>query len=69
MQEKENFNQRKYMNEWKKMNKLQFKADLNKNEKLEIDNLLKEYNMTKVEFIRLSVKALKEGKIKKGKDN
>ena len=66
MQEKkESFNQRKYINEWRKEKKLQFRIDLDKDEKIELDKLLKAHNLTKVDFVRLSIKALKDGKIKK----
>lgn len=66
MQEKkDNLNQRKYKNEWRKANKLQFRIDLNKEEKLELDKLLRSHNLTKVDFVRLSIEALKDGKIKK----
>lgn len=59
------FNQTKYVVEYRKKHKAQFNVDLNKSEKDELDSILKENNLTKVEFIRLAIEALKANKLKK----
>lgn len=63
----EKFNQTKYVVEYRKQHKAQFNVDLNKSEKDELDSLLKEKNLTKVEFIRLAIEALKTNQLKKKK--
>ncbi len=63
----EKFNQTKYVVEYRKQHKAQFNVDLNKIEKDELDSLLKEKNLTKVEFIRLAIEALKTNQLKKKK--
>ena len=60
----EKFNQTKYVMDYRKQHKAQFNVDLNKSEKEELDILLKDNNLTKAEFIRLAIKALKEIKLK-----
>lgn len=60
----EKFNQTKYVMDYRKQHKAQFNVDLNKSEKEELDILLKDNNLTKAEFIRLAIKALKENKLK-----
>lgn len=65
MQEKRDFNQLEYIKEYNKKHYKAFKVDLKKEELDNINNLLKENNMTKAEFLRLSIKLLKNGKIKK----
>ena len=60
----EKFNQTKYIDTYRKQYKAQFNVDLNKDEKEELDILLKENNLTKVEFIRLATKLLKQNKLK-----
>lgn len=65
-----NFNQTKYINEWQKENKKQFRVDLNKEEFEKAEKLLKSNNLTKVGFVRLALKSLENGTLKKeGKDN
>lgn len=59
----EKFNQTKYIMEYRKQHKAQFNVDLNKSEKEELDILLKENNLTKADFIRLAIKALKEKRL------
>lgn len=54
-----------YDKQYKKDNYKQFKVYLKKEEKEELDNLLKEKSINSSEFVRLSIKALKENKIKK----
>lgn len=64
------FNQTKYINEWQKENKKQFRVDLNKEEFEKAEVLLKNNNLTKVGFVRLALKALEKGTLKKEeKDN
>lgn len=64
------FNQTKYINEWQKENKKQFRVDLNKDEFERAEKLLKENNLTKVGFVRLALNSLKNGTLKKEeKDN
>jgi hypothetical protein len=54
------FDQKKYIQEYRKEHKKQFNVDLNKDEYEELVKLLKEKDMTKVEFIRKSIEWLKE---------
>lgn len=61
----EQFDQKKYVMSYRKEHKSQFNVDLNKSEKEELDSLLKENNLTKVEFIRLAIQALKNKSLKK----
>lgn len=61
----EKFNQTKYIMEYRKQHKAQFNVDLNKSEKEELDILLKEKNLTKADFIRLAIEALKNNSLKK----
>ena len=56
----EKFNQSKYIQEYRKENKKQFNVDLNKDEAEELDRLLKEKGMTKVEFVRKAIEKLKK---------
>ncbi len=56
----EKFNQSKYIQEYRKENKKQFNVDLNKDEAEELDRLLKEKGMTKVEFVRKAIEELKK---------
>lgn len=61
------FNQLEYIKEYNKEHYKAFKVDLKKEELDNINKLLKENNMTKADFLRLSIKALKDGKISKEK--
>ena len=61
------FNQLEYIKEYNKEHYKAFKVDLKKEELDNINKLLKENNMTKAYFLRLSIKALKDGKISKEK--
>ncbi len=65
------FNQTKYINEWQKENKKQFRIDLNKTEFERAEELLKKNNLTKVGFVRLALKKLEDGTLlkKEEKDN
>ncbi len=56
---KEKFNQIKYQQEFNKKHYKTFKVDLKKEEMLELENLLKKFNLTKAEFLRNSIKELK----------
>ncbi len=53
------FNQKEYNKEFNKKHYRQFKTELPIAEKEEIDNFLKEINMSKVEFIRKAYVLLK----------
>ena len=61
------FNQLEYIKEYNKKHYKAFKVDLKEEELNNINKLLKENNMTKADFLRLSIKALKDGKISKEK--
>lgn len=64
------FNQSKYITNWQKENKKQFKVSLNKKEFEKADNLLKKNNLSKIQFVRLALEALEKGTLKKEeKDN
>ncbi len=54
------FNQNEYINDYKKEHYSQFKVDLKKEEKKELDELLNAVNLTKKEFLLNSVSKLKE---------
>lgn len=55
----EKFNQNKYISEWKKQNKKQFKAELNISEMDELNQLLNDKELNKTEFVRLAINGLK----------
>lgn len=59
------FNQKEYINNYKKENYKTFKVEMPKQEKEHLDNLLKEKHLKGAEFLRLSIKALENGIIKK----
>lgn len=50
------FNQSNYIKEYQKQNYKQFKVFLKKEEKEELDKLLKEKNMTKAQFLKNAIK-------------
>ena len=54
------FNQKEYINNYKKEHKRQFKADLKIDEKEELDELLEKANLTKIQFIRNAKKELEK---------
>ena len=54
------FNQKEYQKKWQKENKSQFKVDLNKDEKKELDKLLEQENFTKAQFLRKAIANFKE---------
>lgn len=61
--EKKEFNQTKYINEWKKKNgKRKFSTDINDGEMKELEDLLKKHNLTKASFLRYAIEKLKEEK-------
>ena len=60
--EKQKFNQNKYIQEWNKQNKRQFKVNLNIPEYEELKNLLKENNLSNVQFVRNALNELKKKK-------
>lgn len=63
------FNQSKYITTWQKENKKQFKVSLDLNEFEEADKLLKENNLSKIDFVRLALKNLKNGTLKKEEED
>lgn len=54
------FNQKNYINEYKKQNYSTFKVDLKKEEKEELNSLLKKRNLTNAAFLRNAIKNLKK---------
>ena len=56
----EEFNQKKYINEFNKANYTQFNVRLLKYEKKELEQLLKAYNINNADFLRKSIKNFKE---------
>jgi protein-arginine kinase activator protein McsA len=56
---KEQFNQTKYIDSYRKKHKAQFNVDLNIDEKEELEQLLKINNLTKAQFLRNAIKILK----------
>lgn len=64
------FNKKEYDREYLKKNYKTFKVELKKEEWEKADKLLKEHNISKVELVRIALKLLEKGKIKKEeKDN
>lgn len=53
------FDQKKYILEYKKNHKKQFKVDLNIQEYIELKELLKMHNLTNVQFVRNAILDLK----------
>ena len=64
MQEKKEFNQNEYIREYNKKHYSYLKVQLKKEEKEELDQLLKELNISKPEFIRQCINLFKQGKKK-----
>ncbi len=56
----EKFNQREYIKEWKLKHKKKFAVDLDIEEHAELLALLKEKNITQVDFVRNAFKELKK---------
>lgn len=56
------FNQNKYIQEYVKLHKKQFKVDLNKDEHAELKDLLKKHNLSNVQFVRNAIENLKNKK-------
>lgn len=63
------FNQKEYINNYKKENYKTFKVEMQKQEKEHLDNLLKDNNLKGSEFLRLSIKALENGTLKKEEED
>ena len=59
------FNQNKYIQGYNKEHYKSFRVDLKKEEWEKADKLLKDNNMSKAELVRIALKLLEEGKIKK----
>ena len=57
------FNKEKYDINYRKKFKSQFNVDLNKDEKDELDTMLKAKGLTKSEFLRAALHQLKNGKL------
>ncbi len=57
--QKKEFNQTKYVDNYRKKHKAQFNVDLNAAEKAELDNLLKKCNLSKTQFLRNAINILK----------
>lgn len=60
MEEKKKFNQTKYVREYIKTHKKQFRVDLNIKEYEELEELLLKKNITKTQFLRNSIEELKK---------
>lgn len=58
------FNQNKYIQEYIRLNKKQFKVDLNIDEYQELKELLKKNNLSNVQFVRNAINNLKDKSIK-----
>ena len=54
------FNQQEYINNFNKVKYTQFNVRLSKEEKMELDELLRKANISGAEFIKNSIKKLKE---------
>ena len=54
----EKFNKKEYDINYKKEHKAQFKVDLNKNEKIDLDLMLKKFNVSQVDFLRNAIRAV-----------
>lgn len=63
MLENKEFDQIKYIADWKKQNKKQFKAELNIAEMEELNQLLNDKGLNKSEFVRLAINGLKNNAI------
>jgi metal-responsive CopG/Arc/MetJ family transcriptional regulator len=59
------FNQKEYTIKYIKENRARFLVDLTKEEKKELDEILKEDNLTKAEFLRQAIKQYKKARAKK----
>ena len=64
MQEKKEVNQNEYIKEYNKKHYSYLKVQLKKEEKEELDQLLKKLNISKPEFIRQCINLFKQGKNK-----
>ncbi len=59
----EKFNQNKYIQEYIRQHKKQFKVDLNIEEYNELKALLKQNNLSNVQFVRNAISALKNNNL------
>lgn len=57
---KSEFNQNEYIKQYKKEHYSPLKINLKKEEKKELDELLREINMTQTEFVRNAIENLKK---------
>lgn len=62
MKDKKEFNQQQYIKEYNQKHYKTFKVELKKEEKEELDELLKSLNMSKAAFLRNAIKDLKRKK-------
>ncbi len=62
MNDKKEFNQQQYIKEYNKEHYKTFKVELKKEEKEELDELLKKLGITKAAFLRDAIKNLNETK-------
>ena len=58
--EKDAFDQIKYINDYKKKYKARFSTDINKDEMVELEKLLKKNNLSKAQFLRNAINDLKK---------
>lgn len=63
------YNKKEYDRNYLKNNYKIFKVELKKEEWEKADKLLKDHNITKVELVRIALKMLEKGKIKKEESN
>ena len=59
------FDKKEYDKKYLKNNYKTFKVDLKKEEWEKADKLLKDHNLSKAELVRIALKLLEKGKIKK----
>lgn len=60
MEKKIEFNQTKYVRQYIKEHKSRFNVDLNKEEMIELEKLLKKNNLSKAQFLRNAINELKK---------
>ncbi|MBR2840708.1 MAG: hypothetical protein IKF01_02430 [Bacilli bacterium] len=60
---KDKFNKREYDREYSKEHYSQFKAKLKKDDMVELNGLLKKYNLNKTQFVMKAKELLEKGKL------
>ena len=63
MKNNEKFNQKEYINDWKKKNRVQWKVDLPIEEKEKYDKILSEKGLSRRDFLKLAFDKLFINKI------